>query len=94
MGFFDKLLKRNTEGIAVPQYFNDDANDYEAIKGSNGAILTKVTNDDASAVPMKLTGSFVRLSTDPKPQGKEGDTLYLWDTKEAYIHDGTDWRLL
>lgn len=48
-------------------------------------------NQDGSR-NVTLTGSYVRNSADPKPQGKEGNTLYLWDTKQAFIHDGTDWR--
>ena len=38
--------------------------------------------------------TFVRKSTDTKPTGTEGASLYLWDTKEAFIHDGTEWREL
>jgi hypothetical protein len=48
--------------------------------------------DDNNPLPTQVTGNYVRKASDPKPQGKEGDTLYLWDTKEAYIHDGTTWR--
>ena len=44
------------------------------------------------ALEQKLTGTFVRLSTEPKPSGSEGDTLLLYDTKQVFIHDGTDWR--
>jgi hypothetical protein len=41
------------------------------------------------------SGQYVRKSTDPKPTGcKEGDSLYLWDTKVAFLHDGIDWRQL
>ena len=50
-------------------------------------------NEDGS-VPVELTGSFVRKSTDPFPEGKEGDSLYLWDTKQVFLHDGTTWREL
>ena len=38
--------------------------------------------------------NYVRKSTDTFPIGKEGDSLYLWDTKVSYINDGTAWRLL
>lgn len=45
---------------------------------------------------VSVNGSYVRASTDPKPTvaegAREGDTLYLWDTGEAFIHDGTNWR--
>ena len=41
---------------------------------------------------VQLSGTFVRLSTEPKPSGSEGDTLLLYDTKQVFIHDGTDWR--
>lgn len=38
--------------------------------------------------------SYVRKAADPFPVGKEGDSLYLWDTKVSYINDGTTWRQL
>ena len=41
---------------------------------------------------VQLSGTFVRLSTEPRPSGSEGDTLLLYDTKQVFIHDGTDWR--
>lgn len=41
---------------------------------------------------VQLSGTFVRLSTQPKPPGKEGDTLLLYDTKQVFVHDGIDWR--
>ena len=43
-------------------------------------------------LPVSLYGTFVRHSTEPKPSGSEGDTLLLYDTKQVFIHDGTDWR--
>ena len=43
-------------------------------------------------LPVSLYGTFVRLSTEPKPSGREGDSLLLYDTKQVFIHDGTDWR--
>ncbi|ALC92055.1 hypothetical protein AM500_21345 [Bacillus sp. FJAT-18017] len=43
MGFFDKFVKRNTEGIAVPQYFNKTADDYEPVEGANGAMNVALT---------------------------------------------------
>jgi hypothetical protein len=56
--------------------------------------IDPVTGKPMQKVSTRVSGNFVRLSTAPKPTGKEGDSLYLWDTKVAYIHDGTDWRLL
>ena len=45
-----------------------------------------------AGVSVSINGTFVRLSTEPKPSGREGDTLLLYDTKQVFIHDGTDWR--
>lgn len=42
--------------------------------------------------PVTLSGTFVRLSTQEKPTGKEGDILLLYDTKQVFVHDGADWR--
>jgi hypothetical protein len=55
------------------------------IDGKTGLPMPKVAVE---------TGTYVRKSTDPRPVGKEGDSLYLWDTKVSYINDGIDWRLL
>src|SRR5690625_3156114 len=46
-------------------------------------------------MPTQLTGSkveYVRKSTDPRPEGKANDSLFLWDTRQLLLHDGTDWR--
>jgi hypothetical protein len=38
MGFFNKLFKRNVEGIVAPnQYYNPTTDDYEVVQGSNGS---------------------------------------------------------
>ena len=63
----------------------------ESIKATQEAILSKLD----SGVNTQLTGSkdeYVRESTDEKPAGKENDTLFLWDTGEVFLHDGTEWR--
>jgi hypothetical protein len=53
----------------------------------------KVINvDENGNVKVQQSGTFVRLSTEPRPSGREGDTLLLYDTKQVFIHDGTDWR--
>lgn len=41
---------------------------------------------------VQLKGSYVRLSTDPLPDGNEGDTLLFYDTKQVFVHDGAAWR--
>ena len=48
--------------------------------------------DEHGNVKVQLSGTFVRLSTQQKPTGKEGDTLLLYDTKKVFVHDGVDWR--
>jgi hypothetical protein len=61
MGWFNKLFKRNVEGIVAPnQYYNPTTDDYEVVQGSNGAAQ------------VSLAGSLYRLSTDPKPTVGEG----------------------
>jgi len=59
------------------------------IKGELAAIKANQTSGDQK---VQLSGTFVRLSTEPRPSGSEGDTLLLYDTKQVFIHDGTDWR--
>lgn len=61
-----------------------------------GAIEEKLDGviDGTTPAKTQLTGSFVRQSSDPFPEGKEGDSLYLWDTKQVFLHDGTNWREL
>ena len=48
--------------------------------------------DENGNVKVQLSGTFVRLSTQQKPTGKEGDTLLLYDTKQVFVHDGAEWR--
>lgn len=60
MGFFDKFMKRNTEGIAVPQYFNKTKDEYEPLEGSDGAGHVKLTGSnvpDLQAMPIKNIGN-------------------------------------
>lgn len=45
----------------------------------------------------RVTGSnvekrIVSKSTEPMPQGENGWQLFFWDTREVFLHDGTDWR--
>lgn len=44
---------------------------------------------------VKQTGSYVRLSTEPKPTNgiKDGDDLLLVDTKEVFIFYKGTWYL-
>ena len=48
--------------------------------------------DENGNLKVTLSGKFVRLSTEQKPTGKEGDTLLLYDTKQVFVHDGAEWR--
>jgi len=50
--------------------------------------------DENGNVKVQLKGRYVRLSSASRPIGKEGDTLLLYDTKQVFVHDGTDWREL
>lgn len=57
--------------------------------GDEDYVITSPVN------PLPVTGvSGVRVvkSTDFYPEGKEGDTLFAWDTLDAYINDGKEWR--
>jgi hypothetical protein len=56
-------------------------------------VIDPVTGKPMQKVALEVS-QYVRKATDPKPTGKENDTLYIWDTKVSYIHDGIDWRLL
>ena len=48
--------------------------------------------DENGNVKVQLSGTIVAQSTDPKPAGKNGDVLLVWDTKQVFVHDGTEWR--
>ena len=61
----------------------------QAVEGKIDGITTEDGN-----VKTQLTGSFVRESTEPFPQGGEGKDLLLWDTGQVFVHDGTEWREL
>jgi peptidoglycan/xylan/chitin deacetylase (PgdA/CDA1 family) len=57
MGFFNKLFKRNIEGIVAPnQYYNPTTDDYEVIHGSNGAANVTLAGSnltDYNPLPVK-----------------------------------------
>jgi hypothetical protein len=61
MGFFNKLFKRNIEGIVAPnQYYNPTTDDYEVIQGSNGAAQVSLAGSnvpDSQAIPVKISGA-------------------------------------
>jgi hypothetical protein len=61
MGFFNKLFKRNVEGIVAPnQYYNPTTDDYEVIQGSNGAAQVSLAGSnvpDSQAIPVKISGA-------------------------------------
>jgi hypothetical protein len=47
MGFFNKLFKRNVEGIVAPnQYYNPTTDDYEVVQGSNGAAQVSLASSN------------------------------------------------
>ena len=58
-------------------------------KDGNFAVTGEV-----NPLPVQVTGTLVAHSTHTRPPGAMGQSLYLWDTKEAFIHDGVDWRAL
>lgn len=58
-----------------------------------GGKLDGIT-DGTTPAKTELTGSFVRKSAEPFPQGVEGNDLLLWDTGQVFVHDGTEWREL
>lgn len=69
----------------------DAKTELELIKNQQAQILARLDQP----IPTQVTGSnteFVRLSTAPRPQGKEGNSLFLYDTRQVLLHDGTDWR--
>lgn len=61
--------------------------------GRDPSGQAKIVNVDKDGnLKVQVSGTFVRLSTEPKPSGSEGDSLLLYDTKQVFIHDGADWR--
>lgn len=81
MSYGDKRMLRDKDGKLIPQYYDPIADEFKPLHGRDGAMFVN-------------TGLFVRQSADPFPEGKEGDSLYLWDTKQVFLHDGTTWREL
>lgn len=85
MGYANKSLKRNSDGITVPQYYNPITDDYEVVEGAGGSFN------------VYQSGSYVRLSTEPKPTSadgvNDGDDLLIVDTKDVYIYYKGTWYL-
>lgn len=91
----------------MTKFLNLDGGIYTSARDKgNGTPITEVVlfgeDKDGNLVPVKVDSqgrvitdapkSYVKKSTDTKPTGQEGDSLYLWDTKAVFIHDGIDWR--
>ena len=76
----------DTGGLILDSKYDDFVTNAQ-LESKLGGIENRLV-----ALEQKLTGTFVRLSTESRPSGSEGDTLLLYDTKQVFIHDGTDWR--
>jgi hypothetical protein len=60
MGFFNKLFKRNVEGIVAPnQYYNPTTDDYEVIQGSNGAAQVSLAGSNVIA-PVDIQARYAQ----------------------------------
>jgi hypothetical protein len=60
MGFFNKLFKRNVEGLVVPnQYYNPTTDDYELIQGSNGAAQVTLAGSNVIQ-PMDIQARYAQ----------------------------------
>jgi len=98
-GYDNIMWGKTSGGVYVPVQV--DAEGKQAVKASEleakidtlNAKLDAIT-DGTTPATTQLTGSFVRESTEPFPQGVEGNDLLLWDTGQVFVHDGTEWREL
>ena len=85
----------DTGGLILDSKYDDFVTNaqLESMLGSieNRLVALEQKLTDGSQ-KVQLSGTFVRLSTEPRPSGSEGDTLLLYDTKQVFIHDGTEWR--
>lgn len=100
-GYDNIMWGKTSGGVYVPVQV--DAEGKQAVKASEleakidtlNAKLDAITDGTTPAkTETQLTGSFVRESTEPFPQGVEGNDLLLWDTGQVFVHDGTEWREL
>lgn len=87
------------DAVPLPQYTRESDGKQVEHRGEKAPFVQVVDENGypvsaAKPLMVQVAGTHVKRSTDPRPQGKEGDTLYLWDTKEAFIHDGAEWRVL
>lgn len=83
--------------VPLPQYTRESDGKQVEHKGEKAPFIQIVDENGypisaAKPLSVQLAGNHVKKSTDPKPAGKEGDTLYHWDTGNAFIHDGAEWR--
>lgn len=70
----------------------ETASQIALLKGLLTGLNTVAGTVDNGAAKVTLTGQFVRESTSPMPEGKEGDRLFFWDTRQVFLHDGSEWR--
>lgn len=81
------ISSQQTEITNLPENYPDLAvkEELEEVKAELQSLKEHTFNT-------QLTGSNVEHSDNPKPQGQMGDTLFLWDTRQVFLHDGTEWR--
>lgn len=87
MAWFDKILKRNSAGEAVPQYFNSSINDNEPLQGSNGSAFMQLTGSNVlkgSLQNVTTAGTRVQLP----PYACREVTVISKDTNTGIIYAG------
>ena len=78
----------NVKDVAVKSELEAIKQSVADNKATNDLILARLDG----TLDTQLTGSNVAHSDDEKPEGRMGDSLFLWNTRQVFLHDGTDWR--
>jgi hypothetical protein len=87
MGFLDKLLKRNKEGITVPQYFNDTVDDYEVQKGKDGAAFVSLSGRNVEDTGSRKGFETIYASRVGSVAGSTPSTLFVEVTGESFLEN-------
>ncbi len=103
MSFLEKLLKKIQGRDAPPQYADVGTEDWEIVKGRNGAPFALLIAENGNAILTETTPGLVTikdnrmehywLSTESPPTegiAKGAFGLEI-DTRIVYVFDGTSW---
>lgn len=103
MAYNTKNLKKDAGEKPIPQVFNPEIDDYEALEGKNGASKSMLVSDDGGYMLTKDNPAYIRdnrsdlglhINRPAANQVRAGFVYYSVDTDELAYSDGASWVVM